>query len=68
MTLTIPQAAQILGMSRQTLRVWIQKGKCPFGTIISEGKKKKCYYVDETRMNMWRCGAISNDGKKVSLQ
>ena len=65
--MTVPQAAEQLGMSRQLLRVWIQKGNCPFGCIIKSGKKN-AYYIDEQRLNMWRVGAISNDGSKVYIK
>ena len=55
--LTLPQAAQRLNLSQQLLRVWIQKGNCPFGIIIREGQRKT-YLINPVALKKFMEGDI----------
>lgn len=54
--MTIKNAAKMLGMSEQTLRLWLQNGTCPFGTAIPGRGQNYRYYINETRLNVWITG------------
>lgn len=44
-TLTPKESAELLGMDILTLRVWIQQGKCPFGTYIKRKNARRGSYL-----------------------
>jgi len=50
MRLTIREAAQILEVSEQGLRLWIATGRCPFGFVINENIKRKTYWVSKEKL------------------
>ncbi len=50
--MTVTDAAELLGMSKQTLRLWIISGKCPFGTAVKK-YTRYTYYINETRLKVW---------------
>ena len=56
MRMTIEEAAKRLGLPKQTLRLWIQSGKCSFGDVIIEGKKKNTYYISSERFEAYLKG------------
>lgn len=56
--MTIPQAAEKLNLSPQLLRIWIQKGTCPFGYVVNESKQHRAYYINEERMKLWIEGRV----------
>ena len=50
MRITIQEAAKILRISEQGLRLWIASGKCPFGIVINENKSRKTYWVGKEKL------------------
>lgn len=56
MRMTIEEAAKRLGLPKQTLRLWIQSGKCIFGDVVIEGKKKNTYYISSERLEAYLKG------------
>lgn len=58
--MTIPEASKQLRLSEQLLRVWIQSGRCSFGYIIRDGKRKT-YYINEVELKQFINGEKSNE-------
>ena len=58
--MTIPEASKQLNLSEQLLRVWIQSGRCLFGTIVRKGCRNT-YYINEERMKAWIEGRLKNE-------
>lgn len=58
--MTIPEASKQLRLSEQLLRVWIQSGRCAFGYIIRDGKRKT-YYINEAELKRFIAGEKSNE-------
>lgn len=51
MRLSIHEAARILEISEQGLRLWIATGKCPFGMVINENTQRKTYWVGKEKLD-----------------
>lgn len=51
MKATVHDAAQQLGISSQTLRLWLRSGKCPFGQAFTGSGKNYVYYINSTALN-----------------
>ena len=52
------EAAKLLGISAEGVRVWIQQG-CPFGEITRHKAKKggrNTYYISRSRLEAWQEG------------
>lgn len=56
MRVTIEEAAKQLGLPKQTLRLWIQSGRCPFAETVIQGKCKNTYYVSGERLEAYLKG------------
>lgn len=50
MRITIQEAAKILKISEQGLRLWIATGRCPFGIVINESPHRKTYWVGKEKL------------------
>lgn len=50
--ISIHDAAQMLGMSDQTLRLFIQNGKFPFATANKTGGRW-CYVINRQRLEIY---------------
>lgn len=49
---SIHEAAQLLGMSDQTLRLFLQNGKFPFGSANKNGDRW-CYSINRKRLEIY---------------
>lgn len=58
--MSIHEAAQRLGMSDQTLRLFIQNGLFPFGVAASRNGGRKTYYVNRTQLEHYLAGGETN--------
>ena len=59
MRVKIKDAAERLGLPEQTLRMWIQTGRCPFGSVVIEMKSKggrRTYYVNSELLEQYLKG------------
>lgn len=68
--LTIADTAKRLGMSQQSLRLWIQSDTCPFAKGTKRFTKWN-YHIFETRLNAWINGediksATGSEGSALS--
>ena len=57
MRMTIEETAKRLGLPKQTLRLWIQSGKCIFGDVVIDGKRKT-YYINRERLQAYMEGKL----------
>lgn len=48
--LTIKQAAELLGVSQQFLRIGLQQDKFPFGTAVKTSPSRYTYYISADRL------------------
>lgn len=46
MRISTSEAAEKLNMSKQTLRLWIRSGSCPFGQAFKGSGKMFVYYIN----------------------
>lgn len=62
--MTVPEAADIVGISPLNLRGWINYGNCPFGYCIRKREKRtgrNTYVIVEAQLKTFMEG-IKNDG------
>ena len=56
-TLTLNNAAPLVGLDRKTLMEWVRLGTCPFGAYIRRPEDKKGhYYINRTRLETYLSG------------
>lgn len=48
--ITIKQAAELLGVSQQFLRIGLQQGKFSFGVAVKTSPSRYTYYVNADRL------------------
>jgi len=61
MRIKVADAARILEVPEQSLRLWIAKGTCPFGSVMIEKKSRNgrnTYYINEERLNLYLQGKL----------
>lgn len=68
--MNIAEAAKKLGMTQETLRLWIINGTCPFGISVKKYTRNR-FYINETRLNAWISGkdiksATGSEGSALS--
>lgn len=54
-------AARELGIPEQSLRLWCEKGNCPFGSVMIPKEKKNgrnTYYISRERLDLYLQGKI----------
>ena len=51
--LTVPQAAEIMGVTPRFLQCALQQGKLPFGVAVEMGRF--VYYINVDRFIAWMC-------------
>lgn len=51
--ISIHEAAEILNIPDQSLRLWLQSGRCPFGDAFPGRGKGYIYYINTERLNAW---------------
>ena len=57
--MTIKDVATMTRLSEQLIRCWINRGNCPFGSVINEGRKgRKTYLINEERFKAWQRGEL----------
>lgn len=59
--ITVAQAARELDLPPQAIRSWINKGTCPFGTVIYDKKSKngrRTYYINGDHLQMYKEGKL----------
>ena len=49
-TLLVSEAAKLLGMNTQTLRLALQQGLFDFGVAVRTSEKRYTYYISEIRL------------------
>lgn len=54
----VADAAKLLGMNTQTLRLALQQGRCPFGYAVRTSEKRFTYYINETRLSKYLKGEL----------
>lgn len=57
----VVEAAEILGINPQLLRLGLQQGRFPFGTAIQTSKRRWSYYVNRRKFFEYLNG--QNDGR-----
>lgn len=58
--ITIKQAAELLGVSQQFLRIGLQQGKFPFGVAVKTSPSRYTYYINSTQFVKYLSGEIDN--------
>ena len=59
--MTVSEAAKLLGLTPQTLRLGLQQSKFPqFGTAIKTSPKRYVYYINERRLMTYLKGGDIN--------
>lgn len=58
--ITIKQAAELLGVSQQFLRIGLQQGKFPFGIAVKTSRNRYTYYINSTQFVKYLSGEIDN--------
>ena len=60
MRVKVQTAAKALGISAQSVRLWLKSGKCPFGQAFRGQGKSYIYYINEIALNEYigRNGAV----------
>lgn len=53
---TIQEAAKLLDISEQCLRVGLQQDKFPFGHAIKSSEKRFVYYINRKRLEVYLGG------------
>lgn len=62
METSIKDASEYLGITAQSLRLWLQSGHCPFGDAWKGKGSNYMYYISSMRMKAWKEGQdISNE-------
>lgn len=60
---SVPEAAEMLGFTPQTVRMWIQDGRCPFGTCFSvKGQRGLTYHISREALENYLKGGHTNAG------
>ena len=54
----VSEAAKLMGMNTQTLRLALQQGKFPFGEAILTSEKRYTYYISRERLNKYLKGEL----------
>ncbi|HHV42749.1 MAG TPA: hypothetical protein GXX72_07920 [Clostridiaceae bacterium] len=55
-SLTVKEAAEILNMPQQLLRLGLQQDKLPFGVAVK--RRRWAYYINKQRLEKWMKGEI----------
>lgn len=55
----VSDAAKLLGMSPQTLRLGLQQGLFPFGVAIKTSPKRYTYYINSTALGEYLNGTYA---------
>jgi len=53
----VSEAAKLLNMSTQTLRLALQQNKFSFGVAVKTSEKRWTYYINPTRLTMYLEGS-----------
>lgn len=53
MKISIKDAAALLGMAQQTLRIGLQRGLFPFGVAIPTSKNRYTYNITKERLDKY---------------
>lgn len=64
--LTVEQASKLLNISKQSLRLWLQSGRCPFGDAFKGRGNNYQYIISEKRLNAWINATDINKGATPS--
>ena len=56
MPMRVDEAAKLLGMNTQTLRLALQQGLFPFGNAVHTSEKRYTYYINPTRLERYLKG------------
>ena len=54
----VDEAAKLLKMNTQTLRLALRQGVCPFGYAVQTSENRFTYYVNETRLEKYLKGEL----------
>ena len=57
----VSEAAKMLGMNTQTLRLALRQGLFPFGTAIKTSENRYTYYINPTRLERYLEGLNEKD-------
>ena len=52
----VDEAAKLLGMNTQTLRLALQQGLFPFGNAVHTSENRYTYYINSTRLERYLKG------------
>lgn len=63
--LTIEEASELLNISKQSLRLWLQSGHCPFGDAFKGRGNNYQYIISEKRLYAWINATDINKGAPV---
>lgn len=58
MKISIKDAAALLGMAQQTLRIGLQRGLFPFGVAIPTSKNRYTYNITKERLDKYIKGEL----------
>lgn len=61
MRVTIAEAARILQIPEQSLRIWLQSGNCPFGNVLIDKKGRygrRTYYINRELLERYLRGEL----------
>jgi len=61
----VVEAAEILGMNPQLLRLGLQQGRFPFGTAVQTSKRRWSYYINRQKFFEYLNG--QNENEKEAL-
>lgn len=49
--LTVAEAANLMGVSQQFIRIGLQRGLLPFGTAVQISRKRYTYFISKQKLN-----------------
>lgn len=58
---TLENASKLLGISKQSIRLWLRSGHCPFGDAWKGSGKSYIYYINQKRLEEY---LVINANKK----
>lgn len=65
--ITIKQAAELLGVSQQFLRIGLQQGKFPFGVAVKTSTRWS-YYINSAHFMKYLCAEIDNSVNAIEQE
>lgn len=62
--ISIKEAATVLGVSEQFLRVWLRDENPPFGKAVKMSPKRWTYYINQKRLDQYVAGENESDDQR----